>query len=277
MAKIVIKLGGQVFSHGDLYLKDIASDLAALAKAGHQLVLVHGGGVLIDAALAKAGIQPQKRDGIRITDNATMAVVQPVLDGINASLTAQLTRYGLPVQGLDSGAGVLLAKPAHAIDSQGLEFDLGFVGNIADVDVDMLETLLDSGIMPLIAPLAVGAVTNCVNVGDDNSGATLFNVNADNVAAAVAEHIESDMLIFMSDVPGVIGPNSIGVKKLVKAHCDHLTAVGTVTGGMLTKLHNAFSAAESGVDCVQIIDGTKPHVLLESIYRPGVSGTLIAC
>lgn len=266
MAKIVVKLGGQVFSQGDLYLKDIASDLSALANAGHQLILVHGGGVLIDVELAKAGIQPQKRDGIRITDAATMRVVQPVLDSVNATLAAKLKLFGLSVTGLDSTSGVLLAKPAHAMDSQGLEFDLGFVGNICDVAVETIETAINSGVVALIAPLAMG-----------EDGETLYNVNADNVASAVAEHIEADMLIFMSDVPGVIGPDSINVKKLVKAHCDHLTAVGTVTGGMLAKLHNAFSAAESGVDCVQIIDGTKPHSLLESIYQPGVSGTLIAC
>ena len=272
MAKIVIKLGGQVFSQGDAYLQDIASDLVALKNAGHQLILVHGGGVLIDAELAKAGITPQKRDGLRITDAATMAVVQPVLDGINKNLTGKFntlcSSFGLTVKGMPSAAGILNAKHVLAVNSQGLEFNLGFVGSITAVDVDALETLMAQQIVPLIAPLAYS---------EEDGGATLFNVNADNVASAVAEHINADMLVFMSDVPGVIGPDSINVKKLVKAHCDHLTAVGSVTGGMLEKLHNAFSAAESGVDCVQIIDGTKPHSLLESINQPGVAGTLIAC
>lgn len=266
MAKIIVKLGGQVFSQGDLYLNDIASDLMVLLANGHQLILVHGGGVLIDEQLNAAGIQPQKRDGLRITDAATMQVVQQVLDGVNANLTQKFKSFGLPVQGLPSSACVLQAKPVCAIDSHGLEFDLGFVGSVTSVDTGAIDAILQNGGIPLIAPLAKGTQEE-----------TLFNVNADNVASAVAEHVNGEMLVFMSDVPGVIGPNSIGVKKLVKAHCDHLTAVGTVTGGMLAKLHNAFSAAESGVDCVQIIDGTKPHSLLESVDKPGVSGTLIAC
>lgn len=266
MSKIVIKLGGQVFSQGDQYLKSIAADLAALQASGHQLVLVHGGGVLIDEALKAAGIVPQKRDGLRITDADTMAVVQQVLDGVNVSLSQTLRGFGLQIAGLASTAGVLKAQPTCAIDSQGLEFDLGFVGSVNNVNKEVVATLLGDQVIPLIAPLALG-----------EDGVTLFNVNADNVAAAVAEHIGADMLVFMSDVPGVIGPDSINVKKLVKAHCDHLTALGTVSGGMLAKLHNAFKAAECGVGCVQIIDGTQAHSLLEAVDHPGVSGTLIAC
>ncbi len=266
MAKIVIKMGAQVFSQQQDNLADIARDLHALKKSGHEIILVHGGGVVIDESLKAAGITPQKKDGLRITDAATMKVVQQVLDAVNADLSSKLTQLGLATHGFASHNTVLAATPACAIGLDGMEFDLGFVGSIESVDTDaILSVLKDNGI-PLIAPLAFGV-----------DGKLLFNVNADNVASGIAEHINADMLIFMSDVPGVIGANNIGVKTLRKAHCDHLTAVGTVTGGMLAKLHNAFRAAESGVKCVQIIDGTKPHSLVESVDSPGSSGTLIAC
>lgn len=265
MSKIVIKLGGQVFA--DKGLKALAQDIKQIQNLGHELILVHGGGAQIDKALADKGIVPQKKDGLRITDAATMEVVQQVLDEVNASLVNQFCAEGLSTVGFSSANSVLKVKQASAIGIDGVEFDLGFVGNVERVDTNGIAQLLSNNAIPLVAPLGVGGT----------GGTTLFNINADNAASAIAEQIGADMLVFMSDVPGVLGADKFSVKKLKKVQCDHLTAQGTVSGGMLTKLHNAFQAAENGVKVVQIIDGTKPHALLESIQTPGNHGTLIAC
>jgi acetylglutamate kinase len=264
---IVIKLGGQVvLPQGNDHLQALAGDLKALLAAGYQLVLVHGGGVLIDKQLKAKGIEPQKKDGLRITDAATMEVVQEVLSGVNTNIATALQSYGLNVVSFAAQNTVLTCTQKSAIDTTGLEFPLGFVGAVSQVDTTAIADTLKVGQIPLLAPLA-----HCP--GFD----TLFNVNADNAASMVAEQISSDMLIFMTDVPGVIGADDIGVKTLYKAHSDHLSAIGAVKGGMLPKLHSAFQAAESGVGCIQIIDGTKAGALLASVLEPGSYGTLIAC
>lgn len=264
---IVIKLGGQVVAPQSAdYLHALASDLRALLEAGNTLVLVHGGGVLIDKALKEKGIEPQKKDGLRITDAATMEVVEEVLDSVNANVSKQLQGFGLNIAEFGAKNTILTCLQKSAIDTTGLEFALGFVGSVTDVDTNALNNAVKVGQIPLLAPLAA-----CP--GFDS----LFNVNADNAASMVAEQLEADMLIFMTDVPGVIGADDIGVKTLRKAHSDHLSAIGAVKGGMLPKLHSAFRAAENGVGCIQIIDGTKPGALLESVLNPGSYGTLIAC
>jgi acetylglutamate kinase len=266
MAKIVIKLGGQVFGQNSTQqVKQLTADLLALQQAGNDLILVHGGGVLIDKELKAQGIEPQKKDGLRITDAATMKVVLQVLDSVNVLLVDSFVEAGLNAYGFNSLNTVLQARPQFSIDITGLEFSLGFVGTVSSVDAQAIKMVLSESCVPLVAPLAIG---------DD--GKTLYNVNADNAASAIAEYIGADMLIFMTDVPGVIGANNIGVKTLRKAHCDHLTAVGTISGGMLPKLHSAFKAAESGVNCIQIIDGTEPHALISCVQKPGAHGTLIA-
>lgn len=266
--KIVIKLGGQVFSQNAAAgIEHIVSDLFELRANGYQPILVHGGGVLIDKALKSEGIEPQKKDGLRITTTATMKVVQHVLDGINTVLCEEFNALGLQSYGFNSQNAVLQASQKYAIGIDGIEFDLGLVGSITSVNKNAILSAVESCFVPLIAPLAIA---------QDNHH-LLFNVNADDVACAVAEQVNAEMLVFMSDVPGVIGANNIGVKTLRKAHSDHLSGIGAITGGMRAKLHNAFRAAENGVKCVQIIDGTQPHSLLESINTPGANGTLIAC
>jgi acetylglutamate kinase len=255
---IVIKLGGQVLENG-------SQDIKALHDAGYQLVLVHGGGVLIDRELQAKGVQPQKKDGLRITDAATMTVVQAVLDAVNTNVGAALSSLGLKATYFGAGNTVLTCEQKSAIDTSGIEFPLGFVGSVTAVDTTKIEKALQSGQVPVIAPLA-----ECPGFE------TLFNINADNAASMVAEQLGADMLVFMTDVPGVLGADDIGVKTLRKAHSDHLAAIGRVGGGMLPKLHSAFRAAENGVGCIQIIDGTKTGALLASVLDPGCYGTLIA-
>lgn len=259
---VVIKIGGNVLNN----ITAFAGELKTLIEYGYQPILVHGGGNLIDAELKAQGIEPQKKDGLRITDEATMTVVEKVLSMVNYQLVESLQSLGLPLIGFSTENAVVHCTQAHAIDTTGLEFPLGLVGTVCGVDVDTLHAALTKNQIPVLAPL-----------GKCEGFEQLFNINADNVAAAVAEYITADMLIFMTDVPGVIGPDSIGVKTLYKAHSDHLSAIGAVKGGMLPKLHSAFKAAESGVKCIQIIDGTKSGALLESVLTPGSYGTLIAC
>jgi acetylglutamate kinase len=255
---IVIKLGGQVLESG-------AADVKALHEAGYALVLVHGGGVLIDGELKSKGIQPQKKDGLRITDAATMEVVQAVLDAVNTNVGTSLSTMGLKAASFGAQNTVLTCTQKSAIDTSGVEFPLGFVGSVSAVDVEAIHAALNSGKIPVIAPLA-----KC------DGFKSLFNINADNAASMVAEQLGADMLVFMTDVPGVLGADDLGVKTLRKAHSDRLAAIGKVGGGMLPKLHNAFRAAENGVGCIQIIDGTKKGSLLGSVLEPGLHGTLIA-
>lgn len=261
---IVVKLGGNVLTDVDA-TAGIAADVVALIAAGNSVVLVHGGGNLIDEHLKALGIKLEKKEGLRVTNAETLEAVQEVLDFVNADLGARLAAAGVVTEGFNSKSGLLTASKAVIKNVAGIACDLGFVGTVNGVDSTALKAAIAEGKTPLVAPLAV-----------DVSG-QLFNINADEVASAVASALAADSLLFMSDVPGVLHKEGLGSLPVVSPiDLDKLMADGTVHSGMIPKLEKAFEALETGVSSVQIIDGRQPGSLLKALSKPGSNGTVLA-
>jgi len=235
----VIKLGGSL-------LDDAASRAAALQKiverwnAGENLVLVHGGGKHIDAALAKLGIAKRTHAGLRITDDATLQVVVSVLGGtVNKMLVSELTHLGIRVAGISGCDGsTLIAEKHDAIDG----IDLGHVGQVIGSNRTLVNSLLVSGTMPVISSIAIGV---------DGS---LFNVNADTAASAIAVAHGAGELLFFTDVPGLLDHEGTLVPRLTAQGVEAMLDSPAVSGGMKPKLHAALHALRSGV--VQITIST---------------------
>ena len=262
---IVVKLGGNVLT--DLSATAaIADDIATVIAQSGAVILVHGGGNLIDEHLKALGITLQKKQGLRVTDDQTLKAVQEILDFVNGDLVGRFTIDGLCIQGFNSTSGLLQAKQALLNGADGTQFDLGHVGEITGVNVEALKESLAQGKTPLVAPLAVGA------------GEKLFNINADEAASAIASALGADSLIFMSDVPGVLHKDGSkgSLPVISQIDFDQLVADGTVHSGMIPKLTKAFQALNTGVASVQIIDGREPGSLLKALSQPGINGTVVA-
>jgi acetylglutamate kinase len=235
----VVKLGGSL-------LDDHARRASALQKiaerwnAGEQIVLVHGGGKHIDAALAKAGIAKKTHAGLRITDDATLQIVVSVLGGqVNKMLVAELTKLGIRAAGISGCDGATLVAEQHPpIDG----VELGHVGKVTHANRGLVRAILTSGTMPVISSVAAGA---------DGS---LFNVNADTAAAAIATAIGARELRFLTDVEGLLDENGAVVPTLSAAGLEAMLASPVVSGGMKPKLQAALAALKQGV--AQITIGT---------------------
>lgn len=231
----VVKLGGSL-------LDDIARREAALEKiaerwhAGEQIVLVHGGGKHIDAALSRAGIAKKTHAGLRITDDATLEIVVSVLAGsVNKMLVSELTKLGVRVAGMSGcDGGTLVAAQHPPIDG----IDLGHVGRVTHANKGMIRALLTSGVMPVVSSVAIG-----------EDGA-LFNVNADTAAAAIAAALSASELRFLTDVEGLLDANGTVVARLHAADVEAF--IESVTGGMKPKLQAALNALRQGVTEVTI-------------------------
>lgn len=231
----VVKLGGSL-------LDDSPRREAAMKKiaerwhAGEQIVLVHGGGKHIDAALSRAGIAKKTHAGLRITDDATLEIVVSVLAGsVNKMLVSELTRLGVRVAGMSGCDGETLVAAQHPpIDG----IDLGHVGRVTHANRGMIRALLTSGVMPVVSSVAIG-----------EDGA-LFNVNADTAAAAIAAALSASELRFLTDVEGLLDANGTVVARLHAADVE--TFIENVTGGMKPKLQAALNALRQGVTEVTI-------------------------
>lgn len=249
---VVIKLGGNVFTGGGSSLSD---EVQGLLNAGARVVIVHGGGASIDAAMEKAGLKPVKFNGLRITNSDTLNVVVQVLDAANCTVSSILTA----AEAFPSVRSVIKAakaKPVQADD--GTAVDLGFVGEVVGVDSDPLFIALAAGKVPVIAP-----------IGYDDGGGFL-NINADHAAAAVAVALGASWLLLLSDVPGVLstpGNAQSVLPQLDIAACKNLVSNGTIKGGMVPKVHTAISAVEAGVSNVVIADGLAEQAVEACLRR----------
>lgn len=254
---VVVKYGGSMMTDTDLSAS-FAGDITLLATVGIRPVIVHGGGPQISRAMELEGIAPNFVDGLRVTDQATMRVVQRILVGeVNADIVAMLGGHGASAIGVSgTDAGLLRAIPRDE--------RLGFVGDIARVDTTLLDKLLDDGLVPVVAPIAMG---------DDGH---TYNVNADTAAAAIASALGAQKLVYLTDVEGVYAdaddPTTL-ITRMSLVELLHL--LDTMGGGMLPKLRSVADALESGVTRAHILDGRVQHVvLLEMFTRAGV-GTMI--
>ena len=255
---VVVKIGGSTLNHQDTSLKD----LVALQKTGIPIVVVHGGGNVISQWTQKQGIPPQFVEGLRVTDAASLEIVVAVLTGlINKELVAQIHNLGgkaIGFSGID-GASIeaYIANP-----------ELGYVGEISNVDTEPIEAILKSGYIPMMAPLGFHR-----NDGSKHSGNPLY-INGDTVAGEVARALSAEQLIFLTDVPGIMDTNGRVVRRLDPRRAQNLIRSGIIRGGMIPKLDACLRALETS-SYADIIDGREPEALLDCIQGRSI-GTRIS-
>lgn len=254
---LVIKYGGHAMENDEL--KDsFAQDVALLRCVGMRPVIVHGGGPVIDAAVKAAGITPRFVRGMRVTDDATMAIVEQVLVGrINQEIVALLNRHGAPAVGLSGKAGELVVARKRKSD-----VDLGLVGDVVGVNPRVLEA--NAEFIPVVAPTAA-----------DTSGQT-FNINADVVAGEIAEALRAEKLMLLTDVEGVKGRDGKLIEELTTDDARELIADGTIAAGMIPKIECCIAALAGGVRQAHVIDGRVRHaLLLEVLTNRGVGTEVV--
>jgi acetylglutamate kinase len=263
---VVIKYGGNAMT--DDHLKQsFARDIILLRLVGILPVVVHGGGPQIESLLSKVGKKGEFIQGMRVTDNETMDIVEMVLAGqVNKEIVELINHAGGKAVGLTGqDGGLIRARKMMVKADPGSQevLDLGHVGEIESVDPAIIHSLLASGFVPVIAP-----------IGSGREGET-YNINADLVAGKIAEILKAEKLILMTNTPGVLDKDGRLLTGLSAREIDALFADGTISGGMLPKISSALEAARSGVHSVHIVDGRVPHcLLLEILTNEGV-GTMI--
>lgn len=265
---VVVKFGGNAMTGG--VTEDFAQDIVLMKQTGMEPVIVHGGGPQIGAMLKKMDIPSQFIDGLRVTDEAAMEVVEMVLSGkINKRIVSGINAAGGHAVGLSGKDGnlirarKLLRKRKNPETGEMEELDLGFVGEPANINPEVLETFLKSNLVPVIAPVGVG-----------KEGET-YNINADTVAGSVASAMRAERLVLLTDVEGVLDADGKLISSLTVEEARALIASGTIRGGMIPKIETAIHAVESGVKAAVILDGRIPHVLLLELFTPHGAGTLI--
>jgi acetylglutamate kinase len=267
-AIIVVKYGGHAMGDEDK-ARNFARDMVLLEQSGIKPVVVHGGGPQIGAMLAKLGIKSSFAGGLRITDKATVEIVEMVLAGsINKQIVGMINAEGGKAIGLCGKDGNMVtarkAGAVHTMESgQGEDIDLGFVGEPAHVDTMVLNQVLGRELIPVLAPVAAGV-----------DGET-YNVNADTFAGAIAGALGAKRLLFLTDVPGVLDKDKNLIKQLSVSDIHALIADGTITGGMIPKVQTCIYAIEQGVEGVVILDGKQPHAVLVELLTDFGAGTLI--
>ena len=264
---VVIKYGGNAMIDEQLK-NNFARDVVLMKLVGINPIIVHGGGPQIGDLLNKLGIESKFVSGMRITDADTMDVVQMVLGGlVNKEIVSLINTHGGRAVGITGKDGGLLKArklSTQAIDADTEEtIDIGQVGEITEVNVDVLETLTASQFIPIIAP---------IGVGEDGES---FNINADIVAGKVAEALSASKLVLLTNTPGILDAQQKTLSGLSKADVESLISKGIINEGMLPKVECALSAVSSGVSSVQIIDGRVPHALLLEIFTDSGVGTQI--
>ena len=264
---VVIKYGGNAMIDEQLK-NNFARDVVLMKLVGINPIIVHGGGPQIGDLLHKLGIESKFVGGMRITDADTMDVVQMVLGGlVNKEIVSLINTHGGRAVGITGKDGGLLKAQklsTHTVDKDTEEFvDIGQVGEVTEVNVDVLETLTESQFIPVIAPIGVG--------GDGES----YNINADIVAGKVAEALVASKLVLLTNPPGILDAEQNTLSGLSKTDVESLISEDIINEGMLPKVECALSAVSGGVQSVQIIDGRVPHALLLEIFTDSGVGTQI--
>jgi acetylglutamate kinase len=262
---VVVKYGGAAMERADLKAS-VALDVILMRTVGMRPVVVHGGGPQIGAAMQQAGLRPRFVGGLRVTDAETMRIVEMVLVGqINQELVALLQRHGGAAVGLSGkDGGLLVARKAPPVRGEdGKPQDLGLVGEVVQVNPEVLRAMEDGGFIPVVAPTAA-----------DAEGVT-YNVNADLAAGAIAGALQAEKFILLTDTDGILDRQGRLVPSLDARAVDHLIADGTITSGMLPKVEACRAALKGGVRKAHVINGTVPHALLLEVFTNQGIGTEI--
>ena len=258
---VVVKYGGSAMLENDLK-KKVMQDIVLLKLVGLQPVIVHGGGKEISKWLQKVNIEAHFVNGFRFTDNATMEVVEMVLNKVNKELVQMIGELGMKAVGISGKDGSLLHCHKKEVDGE----DIGFVGEVSEVNPDIIFDLLEKDFVPVICP-----------VGFDRDY-TSYNVNADDAACAIAKALKADKLAFLTDVEGVYKDFNDKESLIEKISVSEITALieaGQMGTGMLPKLASCVDAVKNGVSKVTIADGRIPHCLLLELFTNKGIGTMI--
>jgi acetylglutamate kinase len=266
---VVVKYGGHAMGQEEM-AKSFARDIVLMEQTAINPVVVHGGGPQIGEMLKRLGIKSEFAAGLRITDSATIEIVEMVLAGsINKQLVGFINQAGGKAVGLTGKDGnmVLARKVSRTVvdPHSNIEkiVDLGFVGEPEKVDITVLTQILGREIIPVLAPVATSA-----------QGGT-YNVNADTFAGAIAGALKAKRLLLLTDVPGVLDKSSSLIKELTADEARRLIADGTISGGMIPKVETCIYALEAGVEGVVILDGQVPHAVLLELLTDHGAGTLM--
>jgi len=263
---IVIKYGGNAMTDPELQA-DFAEDVVLLKLVGLNPVVVHGGGPQIDAALNKIGKKGQFIQGMRVTDQETMDVVEWVLAGeVQQDIVGLINVAGGKAVGLTGrDGGMIRARKLKLLDLDDptKEHDVGAVGEIESIDPSVVKALQDDQFIPVISPIGFGSHNES------------YNINADLVAAKLATVLKAEKLMLLTNIKGVLDKDGNLLTDLTARRIDELVADGTISGGMLPKIAGALDAAKSGVNAVHIVDGRVPHAMLLEILTEQAYGTMI--
>ena len=258
---IVVKYGGSAMSNEELQ-KNVIKDVTLLKLVGFKPIIVHGGGKEISRWVGKVGKEAEFVNGLRVTDAETMEIAEMVLNKVNKSLVSMVQELGVKAVGISGKDGGLLKVDKKYSDGQ----DIGFVGDIREVNPKVLFDLIEKDFLPIVAP-----------IGMDDHFQT-YNINADDAACAVAKAVGAEKLAFLTDIEGLykdINDKSSFISRISASQADTLIEEGFIGGGMLPKLNNCTSAIKNGVNRVHILDGRIPHCLLLEIFTKKGIGTAI--
>lgn len=258
---IVVKYGGSAMVDEDLKAR-VIQDVTLLKLVGFKPIIVHGGGKEISRWVNKVGMEPKFINGLRVTDEPTMELVEMVLGKVNKSLVQLVEALGVRAIGISGKDGKLLTVDKKLSQGQ----DIGFVGEVKKVNADILYNLLEKDFLPIVCP---------VGLDDENN---TYNINADDAACAIAKAMKAEKLAFLTDIEGVYkdpkDPETL-ISELTVSAAQRLMDDGYIGGGMLPKLNNCIDAIHAGVSRVHILDGRIPHCLLLEIFTNKGIGTAI--
>ena len=263
---LVIKYGGNAMTDPALQ-QDFAEDVVLLKLVGMNPVVVHGGGPQIDEALNRVGKKGTFVQGMRVTDDETMEVVEWVLAGeVQQDIVGLINQAGGKAVGLTGrDGGLIRAQKLKLKDNKdpSVEHDVGQVGDILSIDPSVVKALQDDAFIPVVSP---------IGFGENNES---YNINADVVASKLATVLQAEKLMLLTNIPGVLDKQGQLLTELTSRQIDELIDDGTISGGMLPKLAGAIDAAKSGVNAVHIVDGRVPHAMLLEILTDTAYGTMI--
>ena len=258
---IVVKYGGSAMVDHELK-KNVIRDVALLKLVGFRPIIVHGGGKEITKWIDRVGLETEFVNGLRVTDKDTMLVAEMVLNRVNKGLVSMMEKTGLKAVGISGKDGTILRVDKKLADGR----DIGYVGEVKEVDHRLLDTLLDNDYIPVICP-----------VGSDDAYHS-FNINADDAACAVAVAMKAAKLVFLTDIEGVYedpsDPTTL-IREMTVSEAGDFLKSGHAGGGMLPKIQNCIDAIEAGVSRVHILDGRLPHSLLLEFFTNKGIGTAI--
>ncbi len=258
---IVVKYGGSAMSNEELQ-KNVIKDVTLLKLVGFKPIIVHGGGKEISRWVEKTGKEAKFVNGLRVTDAETMEIAEMVLGKVNKRLVTMVEELGVKAVGISGKDGKLLKVDKKYSNGE----DIGFVGDVKEVNAKILYDLLENDYLPIVAPIGL----------DDNFDT--YNINADDAACAIAKAVGADKLVFLTDIEGLykdINDKDSFISRITASEADELISDGFIGGGMLPKLNNCTSAIKNGVNRVHILDGRIRHCLLLEIFTNEGIGTAI--